>query len=113
MTAGTPGGEERSPEELREDLGELRAELGETVEELAHRADVPARLRDKRDEAKERVQEQVAHARQTLVETAPVVQSTLRERPALVSGIAVALTFLLISLMRRRRRRREDSDGTR
>jgi ElaB/YqjD/DUF883 family membrane-anchored ribosome-binding protein len=103
----------QSPEELREELGELRAELGETVEELAHRADVPARLREKRAEATKRVQYQVAHARHTLAETAPAVQSTLRERPALVSGIAVALTFLLISLVRRRRRREEDANGAR
>jgi transposase-like protein len=108
----TKGGN-RSPEELREELGELRAELGETVEELAHRADVPARLRDKRAEATQRMHELLARARDTLAETEPAVRSTLRERPALVSGIAVALTYLLISLMRGRRRRQEDGDGTR
>lgn len=105
-------GGERTPDELREELGELRAELGETVEELAHRADVPARLREKREETTQRVQAHVAQARDTIAETAPVVQSTLRERPALVSGIAVALVFLLISLMRRRKRT-EGTDGTR
>jgi ElaB/YqjD/DUF883 family membrane-anchored ribosome-binding protein len=109
---GSHRARERTPDELREELGELRAELGDTVEELAHRADVPSRLREKRDETTQRVQEQVAHARDTIVETAPIVQSTLRERPALVSGIAIALTFLLISLLRRRGNR-EETDGTR
>jgi ElaB/YqjD/DUF883 family membrane-anchored ribosome-binding protein len=112
MTGTHRADDDRSPEELREELGELRAELGDTVEELAHRADVPTRLREKRDETAQRVQAQVAHARDTIADTAPVVQSTLRERPALVSGIAVALTFLLISLVWRRRNRR-DGDGTR
>jgi hypothetical protein len=118
MTTGAHRGEERtpgnrSPEELREDLGELRSELGDTVEELAHRADVPARLRDKRAETTQRVQQQVANARRTVVENAPAVQATLRERPGLVSGFAAALTFLLISIIRKRRRRRKDGDGTR
>jgi ElaB/YqjD/DUF883 family membrane-anchored ribosome-binding protein len=118
MTTGAHRGEERAPanrtpDELREDLGELRAELGETVEELAHRADVPARLRDKRAETKQRVQGQVAQARRTIADNAPAVRSTLREQPALAGGLAAALSFLLISLMRRRRRRRKDGDGTR
>jgi hypothetical protein len=118
MTTGADRGAERAPgdrtpEKLRGDLVELRAELGETVEELAHRADVPARLRDKRAETKQRVQEQVTQARKTIADTAPAVRSNLREQPALVSGLAAALTFLLISLMRRRRRRRKEGDGTR
>jgi ElaB/YqjD/DUF883 family membrane-anchored ribosome-binding protein len=104
--------DDRTPEELREELDELREELGETVEELAHRADVPARLREKRDETAHRVQERVAQAKEAIAETAPAVQTTLRDRPALVSGIAVALAFLLITLVRRRKRQ-EDIDGTR
>lgn len=43
-------GAQRSPEELRTDLGELRAELGATVDELTHRVDVPARAKAKKDE---------------------------------------------------------------
>jgi ElaB/YqjD/DUF883 family membrane-anchored ribosome-binding protein len=109
---GTERTGERSPDELRVELETLRAELGETVEELARRADVPSRLREKREETAQRVHEQVAHARETIAETAPVVQSTLRERPALVTGLAVALAFLLISLVRRRKRGKE-TDGTR
>ena len=104
----------RSPEELREDLGELRADLGDTVEELAHRVDVPARVKAKRDETTERVQQQVAQARQVITEKAPEVQSALRERPALLGAIALVLGYLLVSRFRKRRRaRREDDDGTR
>ena len=77
---GTERSGERSPDERRVELEELRAELGETVEELARRADVPSRLREMRDETAQRAREQVAHARETIAETAPVVQSTLRDR---------------------------------
>jgi ElaB/YqjD/DUF883 family membrane-anchored ribosome-binding protein len=118
MTTGAHRGEERAsgtrtPEELREDLGELRAELGETVEELAYRADVPARLRERRTEVTQRVQQQVATTRRVIADNAPAVQSTLRENPALVSGLAAALAFLLLGMMRKRRKRRKDRDGTR
>ena len=37
--------DDRSPDELRADLGELRVELGETVQELAQRVDVQLRGR--------------------------------------------------------------------
>lgn len=102
---------ERTPEELRNDLGELRAELGDTVEELTHRVDVPARVRAKREETTAQVQEQVAHARAVLAEKAPAVETTLRERPAVAGGIALVLSYLLVSRMRRRKARRRAGDG--
>jgi ElaB/YqjD/DUF883 family membrane-anchored ribosome-binding protein len=96
--------DERSPEEIRDDIGELRSELGDTVEELVHRVDVPARLREKKDETTERVQQQVTQAREVIAEKAPAVDTALRERPgAVAGGVAVLLGLLM---MRRRRRRR-------
>lgn len=120
---------DRSPEELREELGELRAELGETVEELAHRVDVPARVRAKReetagqvrakrDEAITWVRQQLTAAQAALAEKAPALEATLRERPALVAVIPLGLSYL-VSLLRWRRRRRKaarirkDVEGTR
>jgi hypothetical protein len=97
---------ERSPEEMREELDTLRAELGETVEELAHRVDVPARVRAKREETTARVQEQVVQAREVIAEKAPTVEAALRDRPGLVAGIALVLSYLLVSRLRRRKARR-------
>jgi hypothetical protein len=96
------------------DVEDLRAEIGDTVQELTHRVDVPARLREKRAETTERVHTQVAHAREVVAEKAPAVQASLRERPALLGGIAAALVFLLLRRLRgRRKHRKEDIDGTR
>jgi ElaB/YqjD/DUF883 family membrane-anchored ribosome-binding protein len=103
--------DDRSPEEIRADLGELRVELGETVQELAHRVDVPAQVREKREEATERVQQQVAHARAVLAEKVPVVDRLLRDRPGVVAAgaAAVGALLMLLRLRRRRARRRAES----
>jgi len=101
-----------TPQETHREVEELRAELGDTVEELAHRVDVPARLREKRAETTERVQAQVTHAREVVAERAPAVQGALRERPALVGGVGVALGYLLLRRARRRKHRKEESGGT-
>jgi ElaB/YqjD/DUF883 family membrane-anchored ribosome-binding protein len=102
-----------TPQDTRREVEELRAELGDTVEELAHRVDVPSRLREKRAETTERVQAHVAQAREVVAERGPAVQDALRERPALVGGIGVAIGYLLLRALRRRKNRKEDADGTR
>lgn len=183
---------EKSPEELRAELAAKRAQLGDTVEELAHRVDVPAQVKAKKDDTVARlqeakvqasrrvhegtekvkaaiaekapvvqqkvdqavekgkavyvekappavqqkvdqavekgravyaekapvvqehvhravadarpvVQEKVAHAQGVLAEKAPPVERTLREKPGLVAGIAVALVVLLIATSRKRK----------
>ena len=97
------------PRVAEREVEQVRAELADTVEELAHRLDVPARLRDKRDATTRRVQEQVAHAREVL---APVLSRALQERPGLVVAVVLAVVSLLASRLRRRTHR-EDEDGTR
>ena len=130
----------KSPEELRAELAAKRAELGDTVGELAHRVDVPAQVRAKKDDtlaklqdakvqasrrvhegtekvkaviaekapvvqqhvnkaiadARPVVQEKVAQGQALLAQKAPPVERTLREKPGLVAGVAVALVVLLI-----------------
>jgi ElaB/YqjD/DUF883 family membrane-anchored ribosome-binding protein len=97
-------------DELRRDLDEVRAELGETVEELAHRADVPARVRAKRDEMTAQARLQVAHAKEVVAEKAPVVKQAARERPWLVAGLALVIGMIIAKLSARRNRKR---NGTR
>lgn len=96
----------RTPEELRRDLDALRTGLGETVEELAHRADVPARVRSRRDQATEQVRQQVARARAAVAEKAPVARDTVRDNPALTGAVTLVLSYLLVARLRRRAARR-------
>ena len=49
------------------------------------------------------VQQRVAQAQGLLAEKAPPVERTLRERPGLVAGIAVALVALLVATSRKRK----------
>ena len=161
---------EKSPEELRAELAAKRTQLGDTVEELAHRVDVPAQVKAKKDDtvaklhdakveatrrvhdgtekvkaaiaekapvvqqkvdqavgkskavyaekapvvqqhvhkavadAKPVVQEKVARGQALLAEKAPPVERTLREKPGLIAGIAVALVVLLIATSRKKKK---------
>jgi hypothetical protein len=45
-------------EELQQEIAELRSDLGETVETLAHKADLPARAKERGNELAERAVEQ-------------------------------------------------------
>jgi len=49
------------------------------------------------------VQEKVAQGHALLAEKAPPVERTLREKPGLVAGVAVALVVLLIVTSRKRK----------
>lgn len=97
--------EPRTPDGIRKDVGELRTELGDTVEELAHRADVPARARARKDEAIRQVQRQLDRARAAAVEKAPAVTSAVRENRALVAVVAALLGAALAFRALRRRSR--------
>jgi uncharacterized protein DUF3618 len=109
-----PEGVPREGEVVERDVEQLRAEIGDTVEELVHRVDVPQRLREKRAETTERVQAQVAHAREVVAEKAPAVEEAVRNRPFVVGGVLAALLLLFLRSRRRRRaHRKDDVDGTR
>jgi len=91
----------RSEQEQRADLEELREELGVTVTELAHRADVPSRVRARRDDALARARSIGGQAKTVVAEQAPAVGSAAARPPVLAVGVAILL--LLIVLRRKRR----------
>ncbi|TQM45849.1 DUF3618 domain-containing protein [Pseudonocardia cypriaca] len=117
MTGSERTGAESTPREgevVERDVEQLRAEIGDTVEELVHRVDVPQRVREKRAEVTERVQAQVAHAREVVAEKAPAVEDAVRRRPLVVGGVLAALLLMLLRSRRRKRAYRKDEvDGTR
>ena len=91
---------ERSESEQRADLEELREELGVTVTELAHRADVPSRVRARRDDALARARAVGEQAKTVVAEQAPALRSAARP-PIIAAGAAV---LLLLVVLRRKRR---------
>jgi hypothetical protein len=93
---------ERSESEQRADLEELREELGVTVTELAHRADVPSRVRARRDDALAQARAVGEQAKTLVVEKAPALRSAARP-PVVAAGAAV---LLLLVVLRRNRRKR-------
>ncbi len=101
----------REGEVVERDVEQLRAELGDTVEELVYRVDVPQRLREKRAEATEKVQAQVAHAREVVAEKAPAVEEAVRNRPLVVGGVIAALLLLFLRSLRRRHIQRKEEDA--
>jgi hypothetical protein len=76
-------------------------------------------VRAKLDETTAWLQEQFAQVRAVLAKKAPTVEATLRDRPGLVGGITLVVSYLLVSGLRRRKRRQtaavggKDGDGTR
>ena len=93
---------ERSESEQRAELEELREELGVTVTELAHRADVPSRVRARRDDAVARARAVGEQAKTVVAEQAPALRSAARP-PIIAAGAAV---LLLLVVLRRKRRKR-------
>ena len=93
---------ERSASEQRADLEELREELGVTVTELAHRADVPSRVRARRDDALARARVVGEQAKTVVAEKAPALRSAAQ--PPVLAAAAAAL--LLLVVLRRKRRNR-------
>jgi hypothetical protein len=92
---------ERSEGEQRAHLEELREELGVTVTELAHRADVPSRVRARRDDALAQARAVGEQAKTVIVEQAPALRSAARQ-PVVAAG---AVLLLLLVLRRKRRNR--------
>ncbi len=62
-------------DELRQDIERTRAQLGDTVEALAHKADVPARVKDKVHDTKETVQLKAEEVTEHVLEGTEALQA--------------------------------------
>jgi ElaB/YqjD/DUF883 family membrane-anchored ribosome-binding protein len=95
---------DRSPDQIRAEIGQTREELGETVEALAEKTDVKARARDRidavKDSAREKRDELAGKARQATPESASAgarqVSATVHDKPlpfATASAFAAGLAI--------------------
>jgi hypothetical protein len=66
-------------DEIRQDIERTREQLGETVEALAHKADVPARVKDKVHDPKETVQVKAEEVTQQVLEGTETLQAKAAE----------------------------------
>jgi hypothetical protein len=66
-------------EEIRKDIERTRAQLGHTVEALAHKVDVPARVKDKMHDTRETVQVKAEVVTQQVLERTAALQTKASE----------------------------------
>jgi ElaB/YqjD/DUF883 family membrane-anchored ribosome-binding protein len=76
--------EQKSPEQIREEIAETRADLGDTVEALSGKADVKGQAKAKVDEAKLKVDSAKGEAKAKVDSAAHSVQ----ENPVPVAVVA-------------------------
>ncbi|SEQ55826.1 MULTISPECIES: DUF3618 domain-containing protein [Lentzea] len=101
-------------EQLQRDVERTRRELGETVEALAHKVDVPARVKEQAHETAERVkgQAQDAVVRMTaatnqavdsLPDPVAAQVEKARRHPGAIAAALIALVLAIWAISRRNR----------
>jgi hypothetical protein len=88
-------------EELQRDVERTRRELGETVEALAHKADVPGRVKEQARETKVRMTRATSEAIDSLPEPVADQVEKARRHPAAVAAVLIALVLVIWKLARR------------
>lgn len=91
-------------ERLQAEIEELRGELGETVEALVHKADIPARAKERGHELKEQALERGSELKDQAVERGSELKDQAVERWPALAGAGVALVILLVMVRRVRAR---------
>jgi len=88
-------------EQLQRDVERPRRELGETVEALAHKADVPGRVKEQAHETRVRMINATDEAVASL--PAPVAEQVekARRHPAAIAAVFAVLILLIWKLSRR------------
>jgi ElaB/YqjD/DUF883 family membrane-anchored ribosome-binding protein len=103
--------QQRSPEEIREDIEDTREELGDTAAALAQKADVKEQAKAKAADAKQKLTERAESLKQAAAEKTPDSAGTAvgqargyaKENPGVLGAGAA---FLVGFLLGRRRSRR-------
>lgn len=88
-------------EELQKDVERTRRELGETVEALAHKVDVPGRVKE---QAHETVVKLTSATNEAVAALPPPVAEQVekaRRHPAAIAAVLAALILLIWKLSRR------------
>jgi ElaB/YqjD/DUF883 family membrane-anchored ribosome-binding protein len=102
--ADEPAGEQKSAEELRQEIEQTREELGDTVEALAEKTDVKAQAKNRVSAVKETAQrkkdEFVSKSRQATPESASAgahqVAATVQQKPLPFAAAGAFAAGLLI-----------------
>ncbi|WP_280369087.1 DUF3618 domain-containing protein [Nocardia wallacei] len=106
------------PDAIRRDIERTRAELGETVDALAHKADVPARAKEKlhdtsttaqakASELSARAEDAAGRAIATTEARADQASAAVRRRPLPAAAAAAAAAVLVTWRLVRRRNRKD------
>jgi ElaB/YqjD/DUF883 family membrane-anchored ribosome-binding protein len=103
--------EQKSPEELREEIEQTREELGDTVEALAHKTDVKSQAKERvasvKDSAADKKDDFVSRAKDATPDSASAgaqnVISTIKRDPMPFTGIGVFAAGLLVGWLIGRR----------
>lgn len=88
-------------EELQRDVERTRRELGETVEALAHKADVPGRVKEQAHETKVRMTAATNEAVDSLPEPVALQVEKARRHPATIAAVLITLVLVIWKLSRR------------
>ena len=88
-------------EELQRDVERTRRELGETVEALAHKVDVPGRVKEQARETKVRMTRATSEAIDSLPEPVAEQVEKARRHPAAIAAVLITLVLVIWKLSRR------------
>ncbi|HEY1508736.1 MAG TPA: DUF3618 domain-containing protein [Solirubrobacteraceae bacterium] len=111
VTGDDEAQQQKSPEQLREEIEQTREELGDTVEALAHKTDVKAQAKERvasvKDSAVHTKDTFVSHAKDATPDSASSgaqsVISTIKRDPVPFTGIGVFAAGLLVGWLIGRR----------
>ncbi|WP_434441470.1 DUF3618 domain-containing protein [Lentzea sp. E54] len=90
-------------EQLQRDVERTRRELGETVEALAHKADVPGRVKEQAHERVVRMTAATNQAIDSLPEPVAEQVEKARRHPGAIAAALIALVVAIWAISRRNR----------